>query len=301
MALDASVNRPLSARPSTAALRASAQDDTRASAQDDTRASAQDDTRASAQDDTGSRRRAFAVLKAGLSAGAIAAPRTLPPDAVISTAIPALDRLLGGGFPRGALVTLEGKAGRWSIAARVVAQVTRRALAAIVDNGELYPPTLARAGARLDRVLIAPARTPLGIARTVDILLRTRACRLVLVLTAPDLRAAVWMRLARLAQRAGVLLVAIATRASAALAAATALRIDCALDRLLVHGTRGLWCTFGGYDLQVNVRKHHGFAAIGTHARVRAIDLPDGAVARERAVASQPVIQLRRERHAAVR
>ena len=249
------------------------------------------------------RREAFAALKSGLSARAIAAPRALPPDRVIPTAIPALDRILGGGFPRGALVTLEGNAGRWSIAARLVAQVTRRALAAIVDDGGLYPPGLDRAGARLDRVLIAPARTPLAVARTVDILLRTRACRLVLVLTAPDLRAAVWMRLARLAQRAGVLLVAIATRASASLAGATALRIDCALERLLVFGTRGLWCTFAGYDLSVNVRKHHGFASGTAHARVRAIDVPAGAIARERAVpASQPApLQRREQRHAAVR
>jgi hypothetical protein len=240
--------------------------------------------RRSAQDDTPGRREAFAALKSGLSASAIAAPRALPPDAVIPTAIPALDRVLGGGFPRGALVTLEGNAGRRSIAARLAAQVTRRALAAIVGDGELYPPSLARAGARLDRVLIAPARTPLAIARAVDILLRTRACRLVLLLTAPDLRAPVWMRLARLAQRAGVLLVAIATRASASLAAATSLRIDCTLDRLLVHGTRGLWCTFAGYDLHVRVRKHRGLAAPGANAHVRAIEFASQADALPRRV-----------------
>ncbi|MGA8533989.1 MAG: hypothetical protein WB615_07775, partial [Candidatus Tumulicola sp.] len=105
------------------------------------------------------RREAFTALKSGLSAGEIAAPRSLPPDTVIPTAIPALDRMLGGGFPRGALVTLEGNAGRWSLAARLAAQVTRHALTAIIDGGELYPPSLVRAGARLDRVLIAPART----------------------------------------------------------------------------------------------------------------------------------------------
>ena len=120
-------------------------------------------------------REAFAALKSRLSASA-ASPQ-LPPDAVIPTAIPELDRALGGGFPRGTLVTLEGNAGRWSVAARLAAQVTRRALTAIVDDGKLYPPSLAHAGARLDRVLIVPARTPLGTARAVDILLRTRACR----------------------------------------------------------------------------------------------------------------------------
>ncbi len=208
----------------------------------------------------GGRREAFAALKSAVSAESIAAPRQLPPDAVIPTAIPELDRALGGGLPRGALVAFEGNTGRWSIAARLAAQVTQRALVAIVDDGALYPPSLVRAGVRLDRVLIAPAATPQATARAVDIVLRTRACRLVLV-TAPELRAAVWMRLARLAQRAGVLLVAIARRASAALAAATALRLECTLVRPLIYGARGLWCTLAGYDVDVQVRKYHGRAA----------------------------------------
>lgn len=212
------------------------------------------------------RRRAFAALKASLTAEALAAPRPFAPEGVIPTAIPQLDRALGGGLPRGALVTFEGRTGRWSLAAHVAASVTRRALVAVVDDGGLYPPSLARAGARLDRVLVAPATSPLSVARAVDILLRTRACRLVLLLTAPELRLAVWMRLARLAQRAGVLVVALAGRASASLAAATALRLECTLDRLFVDGVRGLWCTFSGYDLNLCVRKHRG----GLHAeRVR--------------------------------
>ena len=213
--------------------------------------------RASAQDDNGGRREAFAALKSGLSASALAAPRALPPDRVIPTAIPALDRLLGGGFPRGALVMLEGNAGRWSIAARLVATVTQRALAAIVDDGGLYPPSLERAGARLDRVLIVPASTPLGIAR-----------------------------------------------ASASLAGAAALRLDCTLERVLVYGTRGLWCTFAGYDLRVHVRKHHGFSTGATSAHVRAVNVPAGAMAREGAIASGSQTQApqRRERkHAVVR
>ena len=221
------------------------------------------------QDPPRGRREAFAALKSTVSAEALAAPRQLPPDAVIPTAIPELDRALGGGLPRGALVAFEGQTGRWSIAARLAAQVTQRALVAIVDDGGLYPPSLARAGARLDRVLIAPASTPRAMARAVDIVLRTRACRLVLV-PAVDLRAAIWMRLARLAQRAGVLVVAIAARASAALAAATALRLECTLERPLLLGARGLWCTLAGYDVHVCVRKHHGRAvAEPVHVAVR--------------------------------
>lgn len=224
------------------------------------------------------RREAFAALKAGLNAG-VAAPR-LAAERAIPSGIPALDRILGGGFPRGALVAVEGEAGRWSLAARLLAQVTQRALAAIVDDGGLYPPSLARAGVLLDRVLIASATTPLGIARAADILLRSRACRLVLM-PAPNLRPAVWSRLATLAHRTGVLLIAIASCAAAPLAAATTLRLDCTLERLLFHGTRGLWCTFSGYELRASVRKYqHG--APGAQACLRAADPLEGVAVRER-------------------
>lgn len=227
---------------------------------------------------------AFAALKAEMATTA-AAP--LPAEALIPSAIPALDRLLGGGFPRGALVALEGDAGRWSIAARLAAEVTRRALVAIVDDGSLYPPGLIRAGARLDRVLVASAHTPLTIARAADILLRSRACRLVIV-SAPALRPAVWSRLATLAHRTGVLLVVIAERAAAAIAGAAALRLECTLERLLLHGSRGLWCTLAGYDLRAQVHKHQRGAA-GTSVRLRAVEAIDGLPTREAALPVDPV------------
>lgn len=227
------------------------------------------------------RHAAFAALKAELAAAAAAPPAA---QMLIPTALPALDRLLGGGFPRGALVALEGDAGRWSIAARLAAEVTRRALIAIVDDGALYPPGLVRAGTRLDRVLIAPASTPLGIARAADILLRSRACRLVVV-SAPNLRPAVWSRLATLAHRSGVLLLVIAERAAPALAGAAALRLECTLERLLLHGSRGLWCTLAGFDLRAHVRKHQRAGnATATSVRLRAVEAIDGLPAREAAL-----------------
>jgi hypothetical protein len=242
------------------------------------------------------RRTAFAALKAGLAASP-AAPKPAA-ETIVASAIPALDRLLGGGFPRGALVTLEGNAGRWSIAARLAAQVTRRGLAAIVDDGGLYPPSLARAGARLERVLIAPAKTPLAAARAADILLRSRACRLVLM-SAPNLRGAVWSRLAHLAHRTGVLLIAIVARAAAPLAAAAALRLDCTLERLIFHGTRGLWGSFSGYELRAQVHKHR--RTPDAYARIRAALSLDGAQLRERTVTSEAVAAFERCTHAAVR
>ena len=80
---------------------------------------------------------------------------------IVPTAIPELDRLLGGGFPAGAVATLEGATGRWSLAAGLAAGMTRRGLVAILDDGSLYPPALAEAGACLERVLVVPARKAL--------------------------------------------------------------------------------------------------------------------------------------------
>jgi hypothetical protein len=253
---------------------------------------------ASLPESSESRREAFAALRAGLSgAGGPSARVSL--ENLIPSEIPALDDLLGGGFPRGTLVTLEGNAGRWSIAARLVANVTRRGVAAIVDDGGLYPPSLASAGARLDRVLVVPARTPLGVARATDILLRSRAARLIL-LPAVSLRDAVWTRLAGLAHRTGVLLVAIVApqaecrdaRAGASLTAASGLRLHCALERVAIHGTRGLWCSFSGFELRAELRKHKR-ASHGASAQLRAIDSLDGVPVRERTLKLVPEVNRR--------
>ncbi len=238
---------------------------------------------ASLPESSETRRQAFQVLRAGLS-GAGGFTTRPPLESLLSSGVPALDRLLGGGFPHGMLVVLEGGAGRWSIAARLIAQVTRRGLAAVIDDGALYPPSLARAGARLDRVLVVSASVPLGIARAADILIRSRACRLV-VLPAVVLRDAVWMRLASLAHRAGVLVIAVAARAGAALGAACGLRIRCILERVVVAGSRGLWCSFAGFELRAELSKHKRSASTA-HARVRAVDALDGASVRERILES---------------
>jgi hypothetical protein len=186
---------------------------------------------------------------------------------LLPTAIPALDRLLGGGFPSGVVATLEGETGRWSLAAGLVARMTRRSLVAILDDGGLYPPALAEAGACLERVLVVPAGKALAMARAADILLRSRICRLVLM-PAVALRDAVWERLAKLAHRSGVLLIVVAARAGAALSAVAGMRLHCALERVLMHGQRGLWGTVAGFEIRVDVRKHKHMAAGGS-ARVR--------------------------------
>ena len=61
------------------------------------------------------RREAFMALKAGLSGRPSLSPQ--PVEGAVPTSIPELDQMLAGGFPPGSVVTLEGTAGRWSVAA----------------------------------------------------------------------------------------------------------------------------------------------------------------------------------------
>ena len=178
-------------------------------------------------------------------------------ERAISTGLETVDRLLGGGMPAGVLLTLEGagSAGCRSVAAALLAVATRRGLGAIIDGGDLYPPHLEAAGVRLDRLLIVPARTPLGIARAADLLLRSRTAGVV-VMAATALRAAVWIRLASLAHKAGAVLVVLAVRVSAELAAAAAVRVGCRIGVPCVAGSHGIWGTFTGFDVRAQVRKN---------------------------------------------
>jgi hypothetical protein len=208
---------------------------------------------------------AFQRLKERLSAK----PAPLPVEQLIPSGIPEVDELLAGGFPAGTVATLEGETGRWSLAAGLVAGITRRSLVAIIDDGGLYPPALAEAGACLERVLVVPARKALAMARAADILLRSRICRLVLM-PFVTLRDAVWERLAKLAHRSGVLLIVVAAQAGAALSAAAGVRLQCTLERVRMFGRHGLWGAVDGFELRVGVCKHrHMAAGRTTHVTVQ--------------------------------
>lgn len=178
-------------------------------------------------------------------------------EELIATGVPAVDELLFGGLPCGSLVVFEGNqsAGCLSVAAALLAAATRRGLGAIVDTGDLYPPALEAAGVRLDRLLIVPAQTPIGIARAVDVLLRSRTVRLV-VMSAAGLRVAVWMRLASLAQKAGAVLLVLARSAGSELCAAAAVRLRYCIGDIQTIGTRGLWGVFTGFGVRAELRKH---------------------------------------------
>jgi RecA/RadA recombinase len=92
------------------------------------------------------------------------APVIRPEKEVVASGLGALDRLLEGGFPRGAITTISGLSGtgRMTIAARVMASFTRdeHAVAWIDGKGTTYPPALALEGVDLSRLLMV--RDPSG-------------------------------------------------------------------------------------------------------------------------------------------
>ena len=100
---------------------------------------------------------------------------------------------------------------------------------------------------------------------------------------APPLRAAVWARLAGLAHKAGALLIVVAACAAAELAASAGMRLSCALQRVAVCGTRGVWCTFAGFTMRAELHKHKRLAP-GASACLRIFTQADGTIVRERAV-----------------
>lgn len=212
----------------------------------------------------------FADLKAGLDIRAGGRIVAACADA-FSTGFAGLDQALGGGFPRGTLATLEGasSSGRTPILAGVLAQATLSGLAAVVDDGSLYPPDLERAGVHLERVLIVQAQAPVAVARCADILLRSRAFAVV-AMPAAILRATVWSRLCGLAQKAGTVVLALGT-ASTELAYFASTRVRCAIDRVVWSGSAGVLCELMGYEVNTHVLKHRR-AVPGAIARLRIID-----------------------------
>ncbi len=208
------------------------------------------------------RREAFQALKAGLQAPRVGADGTM-----IVSGFPELDASLGGGFPRGTIASLEGPAssGRMVIAARMLAAASRRGLVAVIDDLSLYPPDLALAGVRLERLLVVPAKDPIGVARAADIVLRSQAFEVVLI-PAVVLKAVVWSRLATIAHRTNVLLLTLGGAASSELAYFAGTRVGCSIERVLWTNPSGLFCELAGYEIHTQILKHKR-SAPGKHAR----------------------------------
>ncbi len=211
------------------------------------------------------RRATLDGLRSALSTGyRSASPEafTLAEESVVRSGLVQLDAALGGGFPRGIIATLEGVpgSGRSAVAARLLATATAGGgLGALIESsdereGSLYPPALAAAGVDLERLLVVPAQGSAGVARASDILLRAAAFG-VIVIPAVALKATVWTRLASLAHRANVLVVALGT-ASDELRYFASLRVRCEASHVHWAGGEGLFCVLAGIGVEASVLKH---------------------------------------------
>jgi len=213
---------------------------------------------------------AFAALRERLDLRhreTTAAAFALGDEALVRTGIEALDAALGGGFPRGTIATLEGppSSGRSALAARLLAAATRRGLGAIVGV-DLFPPALAAAGVRLDRLLVVRTGEPAQAARAADIVVRSGAFIAVVIPALPSGRgtgAAMWTRLASLAHRANALLIALGDEASAELRYFASIRLETAIERVRWNGPAGHLGELAGYDVRAVVRKHKRAAPVG--------------------------------------
>ena len=213
-------------------------------------------------------------------------------EAVVRTGLGALDTAVGGGFPRGTIASIEGppSSGRSSLAARLLAAATRHGLGALVGV-ELFPPALAAAGVRIERLLIVKAGEPVEIARAADIVVRSGAFTVVVIPALPSgprTGSAAWTRLASLAHRANALLVAVGDEASAELRYFATLRLETSIERVRWNGPAGHLGELAGYDVRALVRKHKRAAPVGA-AVVRCEPFEDRAPLvdlRERSAAS---------------
>ncbi len=212
------------------------------------------------------KRTAFDGLRATLSVEhRSAAPEafTLAEESIVRSGLRELDAVLGGGFPRGLITTLEGPAGsgRSAVAARLLATATANGgLGALIEmpngpDGRLYPPALAAAGVDLERLLIVAAPGAAGVARAADILLRSAAFGVV-IMPAVALRAVAWTRLASLTHRANAVLVTIGEAASNELGYFASLRVGLRSTSAQFAGGQGLFCALAGLEVEAAVLKH---------------------------------------------
>jgi recA bacterial DNA recombination protein len=127
------------------------------------------------------------------------------PRARLPTGLPAIDRLLGGGFPRGGLAEIAGppSSGRTSLVLALLAGATERGeVAAVVDLADAFdPPSAAASGVDLARILWVRPPDAAAALRGTSHLLATRgfaALILDLAQAAPQARRAASRRRAEL-------------------------------------------------------------------------------------------------------
>lgn len=179
------------------------------------------------------------------------------------TAVPALDRLLDGGLPRGHLVELVGNrtSGRFSALLTALAAATGIGeSAALVDLGDALDPAAATAlGVDLERLLwVRPTGLKEALAAT-EMLIGAGFALVVLDLGHPPVRGgrgveAGWLRLARSARAHGsALLVGSPYRVSGTAASAV---LKAVRPRVVWQGGQGAPWLLGGLSARIEVEKH---------------------------------------------
>ncbi|HWF09685.1 MAG TPA: ATPase domain-containing protein [Bryobacteraceae bacterium] len=145
----------------------------------------------------------------------------------IPTGIPAIDKLTGGGIPRGTLTEICGteSTGRTTVTFALLAQTTRRGecCAWIDTSGAFDPASAVEAGVELDRVLwVNCGGNAQHALKSTDLLIQGGGFGLVVLDMAdtPDATArriplASWFRLRHAAERTGAALVAVTRQINA--------------------------------------------------------------------------------------
>jgi hypothetical protein len=179
------------------------------------------------------------------------------------TAVPALDRLLDGGLPRGHLVELVGSrtSGRFSALLSALAAATSIGeSAALVDLGDALDPAAAEAvGVDLERLLWARPKDLKEALAGTEMLIGAGFALVVLDLGAPPVRGgrgveAGWLRLARSARAHGsALLVGSPYRVSGTAASAV---LKAARPRIVWQGGPSAPWLLGGLSARIEVEKH---------------------------------------------
>lgn len=198
----------------------------------------------------------------------------LPAEALARcpTGIPELDRLLGGGLPRGRLTEIAGpgSCGRTSLSLALLSQATRAGeVVAVADGADAFDPASAQAaGVVLERVLWMRARQPREALRGAERLLEARGFAVVLLdlgAPAPRVAAASWLRLAQAAAASSTALVVLSLARAAGAAAELALEL--APLRACFTGTPAL---LEASDTEIAlVRRRAGPAARPVSVRLR--------------------------------
>lgn len=207
--------------------------------------------------------------------------RRTPSSRPLSTDIPGLDTLLGGGLARGSLTELIGRSssGRFATLLATLQQITSSGEpAALIDQGaHLDPQSAAAAGIDLERLLwVCPQRLPDTLAAA-ELLVATGFPLVTIDLGLPPVKGraplAAWLRLARrTAEYQAIALVGAPYRVS-----------GCAAHTVVIAGrTRGRWSgrpgsirTLEGLNSRLELTKHKDHQP-EAHARL-ALTLPEAA------------------------